>query len=70
MEGEMENPGLFVGVAMVLASAPLVEPSAVGVGAIRLPAWAPFALLTILGAASCVFAVLNPEVIAAAFYAA
>ena len=68
----MGSPSLFVSVAAVLASVPMVEPVAVARGraAVQLPSWAPFAFLAMAGTAWLAFAILNPEMIAAMVYAA
>jgi hypothetical protein len=53
---------------LLLASAPLVAPWRIQASRIGIPRWAPFVLLVGLGAASLVFGLVNPALIAAAFF--
>jgi hypothetical protein len=53
--------------ALLAASAPFVGLK-IGRSALKTPPWVAFAVLIALGTASLLFGLLNPELIAAAFY--
>ena len=57
----------WIAAVLVSASVPLSGPLTTPPSSIGVPRWVPFVLFAGLGIASLVFAVLNPELIAAAF---
>ena len=53
--------------SLLLVAPPLDQSKTLRASGVRIPPWVPFAVLTGLGAASLIFGLLNPLMIAVAF---